>query len=150
MDFKMKSLSYLRLAAVLVFAIPVSAAAQGPQPAYDPMYQQRFETMDKMIDDAQNRTGKDRRVIILEHLQLMHDQLQSMHGMMDGSVEYGPGKPMTDQNQMTPGGMFSDHMDLTDNDNAQMLKNIQVRIDIIQKTIEQMLKQHELMLKDDS
>jgi hypothetical protein len=55
MDFKMKSLSYLRLAAVLVFAIPVSAAAQGPQPAYDPMYQKRFETMDKMIDDAQNR-----------------------------------------------------------------------------------------------
>jgi len=57
---------------------------------------------------------------------------------------------MTDQNQMTPGGMFSDHMGLADNDNAQMLKNIQVRIDIIQKTIEQMLKQHELMLKDDS
>jgi hypothetical protein len=145
----MKSFPFLSIAAVLTLAIPATAAAQMQQPGYSPMHHQRFEKMDSKIDEAQKLHGKERRRIMLEHLQMMRDQMQSMHGMMGGTFGHGPGNTMMGQSRMTPEGMAPAQMGPMGADGAQMLQNMQGRMDMMQKTIEQMLKQHELMLKDD-
>lgn len=146
----MKSFSFLSLAAVLAFTSPLAPTAQAQQPGYGPIHQQRFEQMDSKIDDAQKLHGKERRAIMLEHLQMMRDQMQSMHGVMGGTYGHGPGNSMMGQSRMTPDGMAPRHMGPMGADGEQMLQNMQGRMDMMQKTIEQMLKQHELMLKDDS
>ena len=145
----MKSFPFLAIAAVLTLAIPAAAAAQTQQPGYSSMHQQRFEQMDGKIDEAQKLHGKERQAIMLEHLQMMRDQMQSMNGTMNGTAGYGSGHGMMGQSRMTPDGMTPRQTGPMGADDEQMLQNMQGRMDMMQKTMEQMLKQHELMLKDD-
>ena len=141
----MKSYIFLSLAAALVLSTPVVQAEQsGGSSSHQ--HQKRFGQMERKIDEAQKLHGKARHAKMMEHMQMMRDQMKAMHGMMGGRMAgKKPGNGKMGQSAMKPG-----HMGQMGAGGAQMMQNMQGRMDMMQKMMEQMHKQHELMLKDDS
>lgn len=151
----MKHFASLPVMALLLLAAPhVQAQTAGGDPAHQ---HQRFEQMDRKIGEAGKLHGKARHAKMMEHMQMMRAQMQSMHGMMGGMAVQRPGDSkkgpgQMGSGQMKPGQMGQmkpGQMGQMGTGGAQMMQNMQGRMDMMQKMMEQMHKQHELMLKDD-
>jgi hypothetical protein len=65
----------------LSLALPL-AAQQGPDRG---RMMERFDRMDRMMEDAGRARGDDRRYL-RDHMRLMQEQMQEMHGMMGGGA----------------------------------------------------------------
>lgn len=143
----MKSYAFLSLVAALALTAPV-AHGQPAGAGAGHQHQQRFEKMDSTIDEAKKLHGTARHAKMMEHMQMMREQMQAMHGMMGGRMAAsGPGAGKAGQGQMKPGEMKPGQMGQIGG--PQMMQNMQGRMDMMQKMMEQMHKQHELILKDD-
>lgn len=144
----MKPYGFLSLVAVLALAAAGVQAQKMPGgPGQPPM----FDQMDKKIDEALKSKGAERRAYMREHMGMMRDQMQAMRGMMGGGGQRpgaGNMKPgQMGQGQMKPGQMGQGRMGPG---GGQMAEHMQNRMDMIQRMMEQMQKQHEMMLEDDS
>ncbi len=107
----------------------------------------RFEQMDRKMEDARKSHGTERQQYVHEHMQMMHDQMQAMHGMMSG------GKPGMGMGMgLGSGGRMGSGPHGTGGRIAQggeqRMQHMQNRMDLMQGVMEQMQKQHELMLND--
>ena len=144
----MKSMCFLPVIASLALAAPVVQAQSVGNAGHG---QQRFEQMDRMIDDARKLHGPARHARLMDHMRMMNEQMQEMHGMMGGP---GAGSPPA-AGRMGPGRMGSGQMGQGQMGQGQMpgagpgTDRLQQRMDLMQCMMEQMQKQQELMLQDD-
>ncbi len=117
----MKFHRHLSIIALLALAVPAYAQQM---PDTDQMHR-RFESMEQMMKDAEKAPGEHRQQMVHEHMQMMMNQMQAMHGMMGrryGGTRMGP-------------------------DGGPQMQRMQERMDMMQRMMEQMLKQHELLMK---
>lgn len=143
----MKLYGFLSLVAALALAAPF---ANAQQPGGGAGHQhQRFQQMDRKIDEAGKQRGPARHGSMMEHMQMMGEQMQSMRGMMGSGAGDGPKGPgRVGKNRTGPGQMGSGQMGQMGAGGAQMMQNMQNRMDMMQRMMEQMHKHQELMLKD--
>ena len=86
----------------------------------------RFQHMEEMMDQARNAQGEERQVPMQEHMALMREQMQAMHGMM------GSGGMMQNQG--------------VEDEPAPQVQHMQQRMDMMQQMMEHMLERHEMMM----
>lgn len=109
----------------------LASAAVHAQPAMmDSQADQRFQTMDRMMSDAQKASGPERHKQMQAHMKAMQEQMQNMRPMMQGMQS--PGQGGTGMGMSSGAGP----------DMSQM----QQRMDMMQRMMEQMLKHDEMML----
>lgn len=135
----MKSTVFWLAAAAVVLSVAGTAAAHDVTIDRGAM-NQRFEEMGHMMDRAPQMHGPARREMLHDHMRLMHEQMDAMHGMRMGHG--GPGGPMMGQDRAQsaqPGG-----------DMPRRMGAMEERMDAMQRMMEQMLHQQELMLEDDA
>jgi hypothetical protein len=108
-------------------ALSSFAAQAQQQPGMGPQAEQRFQMMDRMMEDARKSRGPERQKQIQQHMGAMQEQMQGMRPMMRGGMQ-SPG-----QGPMGPGG-------------GPNLAQMQERMDMMQRMMEQMLKHDEMML----
>jgi hypothetical protein len=95
----------------------------------------RFLQMSTMMGQAQKAHGTQFTELMRKHMQLMQDQMQAMHSMMGaGSMMGGNG---------TMGGTGSS----SDTGNTNMLAQMQTRMDLMQRMMEQMVDQQRMMMQ---
>lgn len=99
---------------------------------------QRFQQMSTMMNEAQNAHGAQLTELMRKHMQLMQEQMQAMHSMMGGSGMMGG---MSGPGMM--GGSGSTGIDASKN----MLAQMQARMDLMQRMMEQMLGQQKMMMQ---
>jgi hypothetical protein len=121
---------YRLLAAVAFMALTIPAAYA--QPAATEQMQERFQRMQTMMDQAlQAKNPAERQKLMAEHMGMMQEQMGGMHNMM------GQGG-MMGQNQ--GGGAL-------DPRGTPQMQMMQQRMDMMQRMIEQMVQQQQLMMK---
>jgi hypothetical protein len=137
-------------AVALNTAIFLPAYAQQVDPQ---VMQQRFEQMQALMDQAQNSQNfSQRHNLMLQHMQLMQQQIQSMNGMMGG---YGTGGSMmrggTMGGAMMGGGMMGQGGNYPEGQareaTQEQLINLNNRINLMQQMMEQMLEQQKLIMQ---
>ena len=136
----------------LLLAVPVLAlltvSVTGVQAQHIPDLHgldKSFQRMDKKMDEAQKAQGEERQHHMHQHMQMMRDQMQAMHGMMGRGlpdISMGPGQHMG-RGAHRPRGQIASGAN-------QWMQDMQTRMDFMQRMMEQMHKQHELMLKNET
>jgi hypothetical protein len=97
---------------------------------------ERFQRMDTMMNQAGDMRGGQRATMMRQHMQTMQSQMQAMHSMMGGGM-MGGGAKMKDNSAMT-------------GNNTQILSRMQAWMDMMQKMMEQMIGQQNLMMPSPS
>tara|TARA_R110000787_G_scaffold150694_1_gene264621 strand:+ start:87 stop:512 length:426 start_codon:yes stop_codon:yes gene_type:complete len=139
----MKNLTSFVVCAAILFSAPALLAQQdGRGPAHQ---HGQFDRMDRKIEDARQARGDKRHEMMREHMQMMRDQMQAMHGTMGGAGSGQMGQGRMGPGQMGQGGMGGG----MGRSGPETMQNMQTRLDMMQRMMEQMQKQHELMLDDD-
>ena len=114
---------------------------------------QRFESMDRMMEQAPGMHGVQLHAMMREHMAMMQQQMTGMHGMYGGhgGTMTGPGSGPGMGSGMGP-GMMQRHGDgaaaAPDGDMRAQIAAMHERLDAMQQMMEQMLDQQQLMLRD--
>lgn len=131
--------------ASLVIGCP-SAFAQsgtntGPRPApTTEQMDQRFQQMSTMMEQAQKAHGIQLTELMRKHMQLMQEQMQAMHSMM------GTDGMMGGNGMMGGTGMMGRAGSSNGAGNANTPAQMQARMDLMQRMMEQMLDQQKMMM----
>lgn len=112
------------------FMLLASAAVHAQPAMMDSQADQRFQMMDRMMSDAQKASGPERHKKMQAHMKAMQEQMQNMRPMMQGMQSPGQGGTGLG---MSPGA-------------GPDMSQMQQRMDVMQRMMEQMLKHEEMML----
>ena len=121
-----------------------AAQAHEVKPGSSGDVQGRFDRMERMMQEAPQLRGDQRRRVRGDHMHLMMEQMEALHGMQSGhgGMMMGPG--------MTRGGGGGGAQTAPGADDVRtQMGTMQQRMDAMQRMIEQMLRQQELMLDED-
>jgi hypothetical protein len=133
--FIVPAIVLLAVGAPAAFAQP--AGGMGPQNM--PNTQQmgeRFQRMDTMMGKANGAHGPERMALMQQHMQLMREQMKSMHSMMGGGR-------MGANDVMNGSGMGGGAA----GGNTNMLNQMKTRMDMMQQMMGQMLDQQNMMMQ---
>lgn len=100
---------------------------------------QRFQQMNTMMGQAQNAHGAQLTELMQKHMQLMQEQMQAMHTMMGGSGMMG--------GRMGGNGKMGGTGSSSGAGNTNMLAQMQTRMDLMQRMMEQMVDQQKMMMQ---
>lgn len=133
--------------AVLISSASVSAMAEqgGYGPNMDRM-QQRFENMDQMMGQARNSKDQGKRQrYIMQHMDMMQEQMRDMRGMMGGGMWPGGRQGNMDPDEMMGSGSRGGMMGSNGGPgNYQMMEK---RLDYMQRMMEQVIDQQRMMMR---
>lgn len=133
------------ISAIILSGFVICVAYAQPPVDFQGM-QQRYQQMQALMNRAQtSQNPSERYDLMLQHSQLMQQQMQSMNGMMGG---YGPGGSMMGGTMgggmMGQGGVNRGYpQGATIQEQLNMMND---RINLMQQMMEQMLEQQRLML----
>jgi hypothetical protein len=134
-------------AVALVTGLAIGAVqAHEVKPGSSGDVQGRFDRMESMMKEAPQLRGDRRRRVLDDHMRLMHEQIEAMHGMQGGHGGMMMGSGMT---RGGGGGSTQTTPRAGADDVRTQMGAMQQRMDAMQRMMEQMLHQQELMLDDE-
>jgi len=144
--------SKLAIAAAIVAGLATgSAQAHEVKPGSGQALEDRFGRMEQMMREVPQLHGDRRRHLLDEHMHLMLEQMNAMHGLQGGHGGYmmGPGMGSGMGPGMSRRGGGAQSGPGADGDDLRLqMGAVQRRMDMMQRMMEQMLQQQQQMLGD--